>query len=102
MSVALAVELAARSGEGWKSGPLGLLVILLLCVACYFLFKSMSKHLKRVREEFPEPAAPAPSAKGAADSPRPSVDLVKRADVVKRDVTAAGDASQPVDGPPSA
>lgn len=43
----------AKDGEGVKSGPIGLAVILLLCVAVYFLFKSMSKHLKRVREEFP-------------------------------------------------
>jgi hypothetical protein len=37
-----------------KSGPIALAVILLLCIAAYFLFKSMSKHLKRVRDEFPE------------------------------------------------
>ena len=43
----------ARGGEGVKSGPIGLAVILVLCVAAYFLFKSMSKHLKRVREDFP-------------------------------------------------
>ena|SRR5664279_2822924 len=41
-------------GENKKSGPIGLAVILLLCVACYFLFKSMSKHLRKVREEFPD------------------------------------------------
>jgi hypothetical protein len=52
----LAMELAAKAptgGEGVKSGPLGLAAILLLCVAAYFLFKSMSKHLRKVREEFP-------------------------------------------------
>lgn len=50
------LELLARAkgGEGVKSGPIGLAVILLLCIAAYFLFKSMSKHLKRVREEFPQ------------------------------------------------
>jgi hypothetical protein len=50
-----------KGGEGVKSGPIGLAVILVLCIAAYFLFKSMSKHLKKVREEFPtdEPAAPA-------------------------------------------
>jgi hypothetical protein len=59
-----AVEILARSGEGWKSGPIGLAVILALCVASYFLFKSMSKHLRKVRDEFPtgdppeQPAAP--------------------------------------------
>lgn len=45
--------LLAATGEAAKSGPLGLAVILALCIACYFLFKSMSKHLRKVREEFP-------------------------------------------------
>jgi len=46
-------EPLAKSGEAGKSGPIGFAVILVLCVACYFLFKSMSKHLRKVREEFP-------------------------------------------------
>lgn len=69
-----AIEILARSGEGWKSGPLGLAVILALCVASYFLFKSMSKHLRKVRDEFPvdtekpvEPAKPAPEAEQAPE-----------------------------------
>jgi hypothetical protein len=51
----LVADLLARSndGEGVKSGPLGLAIILVLCVAVYFLMKSMSKHLKKVRDEFP-------------------------------------------------
>lgn len=61
----LAVELA-RSGEGLKSGPIALAVILVLCVVCYFLFKSMSKHLKNVRDDFP-----AESAQGARPSTTP-------------------------------
>lgn len=66
----LAVELA-RSGEGLKSGPIGFAVILVLAVASYFLFKSMSKHLKKVREEFPVDGAPAapPVPSAAPDSP---------------------------------
>jgi hypothetical protein len=36
-------------------------VILVLCVASYFLFKSMSKHLKKVREEFPADTSPTAS-----------------------------------------
>jgi hypothetical protein len=43
----------AVSGEAAKAGPLGFLVLLALCVACYFLFKSMSKHMRNVRENFP-------------------------------------------------
>jgi hypothetical protein len=47
-------------GESKKSGPLGLVVIIALCIGCYFLFKSMSKHLRRVREEFPAELPPDP------------------------------------------
>ncbi|MGH8922105.1 MAG: hypothetical protein ACRD0H_27820 [Actinomycetes bacterium] len=57
------VVLGAPSGEGAKAGPWGLAIILLLCVACYFLFKSMSKHMRRVREQFPaEPGPTKPDA----------------------------------------
>jgi hypothetical protein len=58
-SVALTAVAAAPSGEAAKSGPWGFAIILLLCVACYFLFKSMSKQLRKVREGFPKDAPPA-------------------------------------------
>ena len=65
----------AKDGEGVKSGPLGLAIILVLCVACYFLFKSMSKHMKRVREEFPTDlpvrGAPTPQPTPPADGAAP-------------------------------
>jgi hypothetical protein len=59
-------ELLAKGGEAAKSGPIGLAIILILCIVCYFLFKSLSRHLKTVRENFPadppvDPAAPAPA-----------------------------------------
>jgi hypothetical protein len=60
------IEILAKTGEAAKSGPIGFAVILVLCVVCYFLFKSMSRHLKNVRERFPnadskdEPKSPAP------------------------------------------
>jgi hypothetical protein len=67
----LAATKAPKDGEGVKSGPIGLAVILVLCVAVYFLMKSMSKHLRKVREEFPaDPAAPA--AGGAAQPADPA------------------------------
>jgi hypothetical protein len=72
VSTALVVaDAVLSSGESKKSGPIGFAVILVLCVACYFLFKSMSKHLRKVREEFPvdEPD----------DSAPPTTPLVKRA-----------------------
>jgi hypothetical protein len=67
-ALALAVSAGRRgagvvlAGESDKSGPIGLAVILVLCILCYLLFKSMSKHLRKVREEFPadgqSPAGP--------------------------------------------
>ena len=51
-------QMLAKGGEAAKSGPIGLAVILILCIVSYFLFKSMSKHLRKVREQFPsEPPA---------------------------------------------
>ena len=61
-------------GEAKKAGPIALAVILVLCVACYFLFRSMTRHLRKVREEFPvdDPARrPAPPRDGPPESERP-------------------------------
>lgn len=85
-AAAVSAVSAEPSGEAAKSGPIGLGIILLLCVACYFLFKSMSKHLKHVREDFPgqqrDPASatPTPPAKGGnsavpAEAPGPDADV---------------------------
>jgi hypothetical protein len=70
-------QLAAPTGEGAKAGPIALLVILLLCTACYFLFRSMTKHLRKVREDFPselpqEPPSELRTEQPAAQPPRPS------------------------------
>jgi len=53
-------QVAAPTGEAAKAGPIALLVILLLCTACYFLFRSMTKHLKKVRDDFPAELPPEP------------------------------------------
>jgi hypothetical protein len=70
-------QLASPTGEGAKAGPIALLVILLLCTACYFLFRSMTKHLRKVREDFPselpqEPPSELRTEQPAAPPPRPS------------------------------
>jgi hypothetical protein len=79
-------------GESKKSGPIGLAVILVLCVACYFLFKSMSKHLRKVREEFP---ADAPARGGELSAPvRPA------ATAQPGEATAPRDSAQPAEAPP--
>ena len=75
----LTILAKAPTGEAAKSGPWGLAVILILCAVCYFLFKSMSKHMRRVREDFPtrdakvaktdERATAAPDVPVAPESP---------------------------------
>ena len=71
------------AGENQKSGPIGLAVILVLCVVSYLLFKSMSRHMRKVREEVPDPdaqagtSAPAPKPATTAvvpDDPEPPAD----------------------------
>jgi hypothetical protein len=61
-------DVLAKTGEAAKSGPIGLAVILVLCVLCYFLFKSMSKHLRTVRERFPNDGAGRADRTGQAAS----------------------------------
>jgi hypothetical protein len=90
----LATTLLA-DGENKKSGPLGLVVILVLCVACYFLFKSMSKHLRKVREEFPTDV---PAQGGELAAPAPPSHTVQAADGGDAD----GASAQPVESPPAA
>ena len=67
----LAAGSEAAKGEAAKSGPWGFAIILVLAVACYFLFKSMSRHMKYVREHPPTEmggvAGPGTAA-GAADA----------------------------------
>jgi hypothetical protein len=75
-SIVLAVsdDTGDEGGENQKAGPLGLAIVLLLCVACYFLFRSMSRRLRNVRENFPAdpPSSPPPPiASPAADEAVP-------------------------------
>lgn len=65
---AAAFVLADTSSEAKKAGPLALAVILLLSVATYFLLRSMSRHLRKVRDEFPADV-PAPGPPDAGDDP---------------------------------
>jgi hypothetical protein len=59
--------------ESKKSGPIGLVVIIVLCVACYFLFKSLSRHLRRVRDgSFEQGAFPTASSNVGTGSAGPS------------------------------
>ncbi len=86
------VALRAAGDDQQKAAPLGLFVLLLLGLACYFLFKSMSRHLKRVREDFPHGSSPAmtpPAASRSASTVRPAGDEPGPADP---DLNGAGGA----------
>jgi hypothetical protein len=59
----------AATGEAAKAGPLALAVVLVLAIACYFLFRSMTRHLRKVRTQFP--ANPPPGPPDAVEPPGP-------------------------------
>ena len=64
----IAAQLLADAPTG-KAGPVGLFVIVVLCVACWFLFRSMSRHLKRVPKSFDDQGGD--STAGDAPPPAP-------------------------------
>lgn len=49
-----AAVLLAESDSG-KGSPIGLFVVLLLVIAVYLLYRSMTGHLRRLPEKFPQP-----------------------------------------------
>ena len=73
----IAVVPLAKAGEAGKAGPIGLAVILLLCIVSYFLFKSMSKHMRKVRENFPVDGESTGSAEPGRPENRPTTGNVQ-------------------------
>jgi hypothetical protein len=66
--VSSTLPVAVEVGAG-QSGPIGLLVIVVLCLFCVFLFRSMTKRLKRVPRSFdtPKPSSAQQSVSPADD-----------------------------------
>lgn len=56
-----------KGAEWGKAAPIGLLVILLLCVAVWLLLRSMSKHLRKVQGFGEQEQAPQDGVAGLAD-----------------------------------
>ena len=54
--------------------PIGLLVVLLLIVAVYFLYRSMNRHLRKVPPEFNPPAERPPEANRPPEAYQPPED----------------------------
>ena len=55
-----------------KSGPLGLLVTVLLLIAVVLLVRSMTRHLKRVPPSFDEPTVQVPDTPAELVEPPPA------------------------------
>ncbi len=81
------IDPSTGKGPEWgKAAPIGLLVILLLCIATFFLLRSMNRKIKAVPASF-DPAEPGgtPAAADnqaapvvAADDPTPAVQPATR------------------------
>lgn len=70
---------APENNPEWgKAAPTGLFVLLVFVVACYFLFRSMNRHIRKVPADFGRgtPAADAADHVGEARSELPVVEHV--------------------------
>lgn len=66
------VDPTTGHGPEWgKAAPIGLLVIVLLCVAVYFLVKSMNRNLKKVPESFAATPMASVASGGGSTSDEP-------------------------------
>jgi hypothetical protein len=67
-AVAAGADILADAPNG-KAGPVALFVIVLLCIAAAFLFRSMSRHLRQVPKDF---APPTPEGAVIVDDAQPA------------------------------
>jgi hypothetical protein len=69
------VDPSTGKGPEWgKAAPVGLLVILLLCIAVFFLLRSMTRRINRVPGEFAEREIAAAGLEQGVDADRATVD----------------------------
>ncbi|MDQ1721423.1 MAG: hypothetical protein QOI26_1157 [Pseudonocardiales bacterium] len=73
-SVLAATAVVVAASDTGKGSPIGLFVVLLLVIAVYLLYRSMSGHLRRLPERFPgyddaSPVSPAEAREPAAGEP---------------------------------
>jgi hypothetical protein len=52
-----AAAILADGDDDFGAGFIAFVVVVALCIATYFLFRSMNKHLKGLPAHFPPPAA---------------------------------------------
>jgi hypothetical protein len=73
-SVLAGAAVLADGDSAFGAGFIAFLVVVALCVASYFLFRSMNRHLKGLPTKFPQPPAddakPTVATAPAADTPQ--------------------------------
>jgi hypothetical protein len=57
-SVLAGVAVLADGDNAFGAGFIAFVVVMALCLACYFLFRSMNRHLKGLPTTFPAPPSP--------------------------------------------
>jgi hypothetical protein len=62
----------ADGDSSFGAGFIAFLVVVALCVASYFLFRSMNRHLKGLPTKFPQPPSeePTPPPPSPVEAPR--------------------------------
>lgn len=98
------VDPTTGHGPEWgKAAPIGLLIIVLLCVAVYFLVKSMNRNLRKVPDSFNPAAKVAVGATAATGTATAGTVTAGTADAGHggsgRDSTSAATSTTPADGP---
>lgn len=48
-------QIVLADDDKGRGSPIGLFVVLVLCIAVYFLYKSLNRHIKRIPESFDQP-----------------------------------------------
>lgn len=98
------VDPTTGHGPEWgKAAPIGLLIIVLLCVAVYFLVKSMNRNLRKVPDSFSPAAKVAVGATATTGTATAGTATAGTADAGHggsgRDSTSAATSTTPADGP---
>jgi hypothetical protein len=101
--------------SGGLAGPMGLFLIVLMCIATVLLIRNMNKRIRRLPDSFPNPAAPGTVAEIAsgdgdtgrsAPAARPDVETDRSAqaaaskDAEVEDVAAGDKGDEPGAGKP--
>ncbi|CAN5667630.1 hypothetical protein BH10ACT8_BH10ACT8_06520 [soil metagenome] len=108
----LAAQVILAEDDKDRGSPIGLFVVIVLCIAVYFLWKSLNRHIKRVPTSFGESpdfgdgaafgAAAAPQRDSVLTDPASSDSAIGDSVPPSLSVDLARDAHVDLDAPPPA